>query len=140
MTKKKKIKKGPPPPVALPEETVSYFCESPFGKVFRRKMTGRLSSVSAVVFSLSLPELECDGFAEAKAVLDAVAAEYLSFLEEKSREEREPFFGGLHFSVTDSGFLLSQAFCPVKERSFVPAFSLSLSPEGRLKSLGLIKK
>lgn len=130
--KKQKPKKEAPAKPVLPEAQISFDSESSLGKVWRKKHFGKISSLSTVIFSLSLPQMDLKEFGETEAFLQAVAEEFLSFLEKKSQAEAEDSFGGLSFSPTKDGFLMQAAYCSVKERRFLPAFSLSLSPEGKL--------
>jgi len=130
--KKQKPKKEAPVKPALPEAQISFDSESPLGKVWRKKYFGRFSALSTVIFSLSLPQMDLKEFGETEAFLQGVAEEFLAFLEEKSQKNGSDTFGGLTFLVTKDGFLMQTACCPVKERIFLPAFSLTLSPEGKL--------
>ncbi|MBR4288982.1 MAG: hypothetical protein IKT50_06065 [Clostridia bacterium] len=130
--KKQKPKKEAPQKPTLPAAQISFDSESSLGKIWRKKYFGRFSSLSTVIFSLSLPQMDLKEFGETEAFLQVVAEEFLSFLEEKSQKEGEDAFGGLSFSPITDGFLIQAAFCPAKERNFLPAFSLTLSPEGKL--------
>lgn len=132
MKQRKKQIKEPSLKTPLPEALFSFDSEGVFGKVYRKKYFGKFSFSSTVIFSLSVPHLDSPEFEETEKLLQDIAQEFLTFLEEKSKKETSDAFGGLSFSATKDGFLISAAFCSPKERLFLPVFSLSLSPEGRL--------
>ncbi len=132
MKQRKKQNKEQSLKTPLPEALFSFDSEGVFGKVYRKKYFGKFSFSSTVVFSLSLPHLLSPEFEETEKLLQDIAQEFLTFLEKKSRENKEDAFGGLSFSATENGFLISAAFCSPKERLFLPVFFLSLSPEGKL--------
>ncbi len=127
--KRKKEKKVLPP---LLGETLSYYGESPMGKVYRRRFTGKFFHKATVVYSLSLPFLEGKNFEELKAFSEETARNFLAFLEEESKKEGEGKFGGLRFSLEENAFHISAAFCSIKERNFFPAATLYFSPDGKL--------
>ena len=136
MKRKEQIKQ---PPI-LPREQITFEKNTPWGKVFRKKYTGKITGEKAVVYSLSFPDSESEAFGEIRDLLGEILENYLLFLEEKSQNTEEDLFGGLSFSVEEDGFLLIAALCPLAERRFRPVARFTLTPEGSLQSVRKIRR
>ena len=122
------------PPV-LPREQITFEKNAPWGRVYRKKYTGKITGEKAVVYSLAIPHMESEAFGEIRDLLKEILEEYSLFLEEKSREAGEDLFGGLSLSVEEDGFWLSAALCPLAERRFRPVARFTLTPEGGLRKI-----
>ncbi len=130
----KRTKNAKTPPT-LPREQMTFEKNAPWGRVYRKKYTGKIENKGKILFSLSVPFSDSDAFGECEGFLQEILENYLLFLEEKSRNTEETLFGGLSFSMEEDGFWLTAALCPSAMRHFRPVARFFLTAEGKLRSV-----
>ena len=70
------------PPI-LPREQITFEKNAPWGRVFRKKYTGKITSEKAVVYSLAIPDSESEAFGEVRKLLGEILENYLLFFLER---------------------------------------------------------